>query len=100
PAAAIPTEKINGPILLLAGADDALWPSAAMAAQIVDRAKRMHFKPAITNVTLEAAGHHVLNLPNRPTADSVRLGGTASGLADAQVRSWKAVFDFLARSLH
>ena len=98
-ATAIPVEKINGPILLLAGKDDALWPSAAMAAQIVDRATRMHFTYPITNLMLDAAGHHVATLPNRPTADSIRLGGTASGLAEAQLRSWKAIFDFLGSAL-
>ena len=99
PATAIPVEKINGPILLLAGREDALWPSATMAAQIVERAKRMHFTYAVTNLTFDEAGHHVANLPNRPTADSIRLGGTASGLEDAHFRSWKAIFDFLGIAL-
>jgi hypothetical protein len=98
PATAIPVETINGPILLLAGRDDALWPSSTMAAQIADRAKKMHFPYTITNLTMDAAGHHVASLPNRPTADSVRLGGTAAGLAEAQLRSWKAIFDFLGNA--
>lgn len=92
----IPVEKINGPILLLAGKDDALWPSATMAARIVDRAKRMHFAHDVTNLTMPDVGHHVASLPNRPTADSVRLGGTTKGIADAQFRSSKAMLDFLA----
>lgn len=98
-AAAIPIEQINGPILLLAGKDDALWPSAAMAEQIEARAKRLHFRHAIVNRSVEGAGHAVARLPNRPTADSVRLGGTAEGLAAAQRASWRAIVEFLDRNL-
>jgi dienelactone hydrolase len=98
-AAAIPVETINGPILLLAGKDDALWPSAAMAQQIEARAKRLHFRYPIVNKTIEAAGHAVARLPNRPTADTTRLGGTAEGNAAAQRASWRAIVEFLERSL-
>ncbi len=51
-AAAIPVEAIHGPILLIAGRDDALWPSAAMAEQLVERAKEKHFPFTITSLTL------------------------------------------------
>ncbi|HUK34685.1 MAG TPA: acyl-CoA thioesterase/bile acid-CoA:amino acid N-acyltransferase family protein [Vicinamibacterales bacterium] len=97
--AAIPVETINGPILLIAGKEDALWPSATMAAQIVARAKEHHFRFPITNLTIDDAGHHVLQIPNRPTGDSLRLGGSAKGLFDAQSRSWRAMIDFLDHSL-
>ena len=98
-AAAIPIEKIDGPILLLAGKEDALWPSATMAEHIVARAKEQGFRHPVINQTVEGAGHHVARIPNRPTIDSVRLGGTAQGLAQAQRNSWRAIVDFLDRSL-
>jgi len=98
-AAAIPVETINGPILLLAGKDDALWPSATMAAQIEARAKRMRFRYPIINQPADAAGHAVARLPNRPTADTVRLGGTAEGNAAAQRASWRAIVEFLDHNL-
>jgi dienelactone hydrolase len=97
--AAIPVETINGPILLLAGKEDALWPSAEMAAQIEARAKRLGFRYPVINRAFDAAGHHVGRPPNRPTADSVRLGGTAEGIAAAQRESWRAMLEFLDRSL-
>jgi dienelactone hydrolase len=98
-AASIEIEKINGPVLLIAGQDDALWPSAKMAEQLVARARSAGFKPRIVNLTISNAGHHVANVPNRPTGDSVRLGGTAAGLAAAQFQSWHAILEFLAESL-
>jgi len=99
PAAEIPVEKIRGPILLLSGKDDALWPSAAMAERIVERARRNQFPYPLKNLSFQNAGHHVANPPLRPTADSVRLGGTAQGLAVAQVASWREIVEFLRVSL-
>jgi dienelactone hydrolase len=97
--AVIPVEKIRGPILLVAGKNDALWPSAVMSDRIVQRAKQMRFTPRIVQLTLDDAGHHVANVPNRPTGDSVRLGGSAAGLAAAQFQSWRAIVSFLDQSL-
>lgn len=91
----IPVEKIRGPVLLLAGTEDALWPSATMADQIETRAKEQHFGFPLTKLIAGSVGHHVASLPNRPTADSVRLGGTAKGIADAQRKNWVAIFSFL-----
>lgn len=97
--AVIPVEKIVGPILLLAGKEDALWPSATMAEQIVARAKQKGFRYPVINMTMEAAGHNVAGTPNRPTADFVRLGGTPQGLAEAHAKSAQAIIDFLDRSI-
>jgi dienelactone hydrolase len=33
----IPVERMHGPVLLIAGADDRLWPSAKMANQVMER---------------------------------------------------------------
>jgi dienelactone hydrolase len=99
PAAEIPVEKIRGPILLLAGKDDALWPSAAMAERIAERARRTNFRYPVKVFSFPDAGHHAASLPLRPTADSVRLGGTAQGLAAAQVAAWDRIGEFLQASL-
>jgi dienelactone hydrolase len=42
--AAIPVEKINGPILLLSAVDDEAWPSHYMAGEVVRRLKEKQFK--------------------------------------------------------
>jgi dienelactone hydrolase len=97
--AEIPVEKIRGPILLIAGKDDALWPSATMAERIVERARRHDFSYPVKNLSFDNAGHHAGHLPLRPTADSVRLGGTAQGLAAAQVAAWRQIVEFLQANL-
>ncbi len=97
--AEIPVEKIRGPILLIAGKDDALWPSATMAERIAERARRHDFSYPVKNLSFDNAGHHAGHLPLRPTADSVRLGGTAQGLAAAQVAAWRQIVEFLRTNL-
>jgi dienelactone hydrolase/uncharacterized protein (DUF2141 family) len=59
PETQIPVEKINGPVLLISGADDRLWPSADMAARIVKRLKDKGFEHDVTNLVYEGAGHLV-----------------------------------------
>ncbi len=42
-AAAIPVERINGPLLLISGAKDEMWPARAMSLAMMDRLKRHQF---------------------------------------------------------
>ena len=77
-AAAIPVEKIQGPVLLLSGADDQLWPSTQMSNDVIKRLDRAGFPYIHDHVAYEDTGHG-LALPNTPTADINRdillLGG-------------------------
>jgi hypothetical protein len=62
PAAAIPVERAKARIVLVAGGDDAMWPSVwfaeTVAARLADAGK------AAIMVSYPAAGHRVL-LPGR-----------------------------------
>jgi dienelactone hydrolase len=91
----IAVEKINGPILLLSGKNDLLWPSATMADAIEARLAKHNFKYKVFNRQWENVGHHVAGVPNRPTADSVPLGGTAQTIAKAQFEAWREIIAFL-----
>ena len=95
PEARIPVEKISGPILLLSGKDDALWPSAKMSNQIAEQLAEHHFRYSVVNRSFDDVGHHVANIPMRPTADSVRLGGKAPALAKTQLDAWREIVSFL-----
>ncbi len=96
-ASRIPVEKIAGPVLLISGRDDALWPSSKMATEIADRLADHHFKYAVTNRIFDDVGHHSGHVPFRPTRDSVSLGGTAKALAHAYPEVWTMIFAFLSR---
>jgi dienelactone hydrolase len=92
----IAAEKISGPILLISGKADTLWPSARMADEIAGRLKSKGFKYEVNNLQFDDVGHHASGIPLRPTGDSVRLGGTARSIGHAQVEAWRAIDSFLS----
>jgi BAAT / Acyl-CoA thioester hydrolase C terminal len=96
--AAIPVERINAPLLVLSGRDDAMWPSDQMAEQLLGRRRQHGVAAADRQVTFPGAGHF-LRPPITPTtvarsADLV-AGGTADGTARAQRQAWAAILAFL-----
>lgn len=94
-AATIPVEQIGGPILLLSGRADALWPSSHMAEQIVDRLAREGFRHSVEHVAYPDAGH----LISRLTEDTTRLGGTVEGNRAAQRDARQRMLAFLELQL-
>ena len=61
--ATIKVEKINGPILLLSGKDDKVWPSSLMADMIEQRIKESNFQHPFLNIKYENAGHLISSNP-------------------------------------
>ncbi|MBS9463968.1 palmitoyl-CoA hydrolase [Flagellimonas sp. 389] len=61
--ALIKVEKINGPILLFSGNDDAVWPSSIMADMIEERLKENNFEHSFQNIKYENAGHLISSNP-------------------------------------
>lgn len=106
-AGAIPVERINGPVLLLSGADDRLWPSAVLA-DIAERRLTAHnHRWPHEHVSYPDCGHAfglpfmpaLTEIPHAFLGRSVMLGGTRSGTARAAVAGWRKVCDFLHESL-
>lgn len=107
--ATIPVEQINGPVLLLSGKDDAVWPSAKMADSIASRLKAYNFKHEFKNIQYKDAGHLVSGNPNflattrtntmyiNNTPYEYNYGGTAKGDQKAQQDAKQQVFNFLAK---
>jgi len=103
----IPVEKINGPILLISGQDDKIWPSAQLSEIAIQRLNAHGFKHKIMHLTYPDAGHRI-GPPFRPTTTLeavhpvngllMKLGGTAAGNAHACVDSWKQLLTFLKES--
>ena len=96
-AAAIPAERIDAPILAVAGEADAMWPSAAMAQALLDRRRQQGAGDRL--LLLPDAGHF-LRPPVTPTTvdrnESLISGGTPEGTARGQRAAWDAVLGFLA----
>lgn len=108
--AAIPVERITGPVLLFSAKDDQLWPSDVFAARVVERLKAHNFKYPVEHYSYEDAGH-MITRPYVPTSDvrlvrvhpvskrSIMFGGTPEGQARANIDSWRKLLLFLAKYL-
>lgn len=53
----IPVERVRGPVLLIAGTDDLLWPSDIFVRQIEQRLAAHRFSHPVRTVVVDAAGH-------------------------------------------
>lgn len=104
PSARIAVENIGGPVFLVGGGDDQLWPSAL---SVTSMAKRMrdHGRRDVTALNYARAGHGagaiVPNLPTAPTINSrygfLFLGGTPAADAAARADSWPKLLAFLGQ---
>lgn len=110
PPTRIPLDRITGPVLAIAGADDPVWPrqvldgSAAAARRIVgDLATRARPGPHHALIYPEA-GHGVGTFPHLPlpirlqhpvTGQPVETGGTRAANEAARRDSWRHLLDFL-----
>jgi dienelactone hydrolase len=108
--AEIQVERINGPVLLLSGKDDGVWPSSESAEKIVARLKRNRFPFPYESLVYEHTGHGIsrpytptttLNGQRNPTSGRlVDRGGTPSGTAKAREESWPKMLAFVGRAFN
>jgi dienelactone hydrolase len=107
-AAEIPVELTNGPVLLLSAADDALWPSVALAEIAVRRAREHGAAHPIRHVSYPDAGHVFTRPAGFPisvsavhpvTGELIAYGGSEVGNAHASASSWQEILTFLRASL-
>ncbi len=81
--AAIPLEECEADILLVAGGDDAVWPSVAFAEEL---AARRHGSGRATRVVIEPQAGHRPILPGEPPPEpSTTLARGGNAAADARL---------------
>lgn len=106
--ATIPVEKVNGPVLLISGQDDQMWPSSKFSEMVVERlAKHKHPYP-YRHLAYAGAGH-LIKYPYVPTTvaharhpvrgEIYAFGGNPKDNAFANSDSWPQVLEFLGESL-
>jgi dienelactone hydrolase len=96
--AAIPIERTQGPIMMISGGADAMWPSSRFADLGIRRLRERGFVHRAEHLSYGDAGHHigVPNLPTtRPPGLALALGGSPAATAHASRASWGAALDFL-----
>ena len=64
---AIPVERSRGPLLLISGREDAMWPSWYGADRVVDRLRRLGLGHRAEHLALENVGHYMVS-PGQPTS--------------------------------
>ncbi len=104
----IPVENTRGPLLLISGKDDQLWPSDLYAELVVARLKKHNHPYTVEHMCYEQAGHFVCfpyGLPSLPPMlemaigpVSIDFGGAASCQTRATTDSWQKILAFLAKS--
>lgn len=104
---AIPVEKISGPVLLVSGKADALWPSYELSERIVKRLKDKGFAHAVTHLSYDDVGHGVFfGDPSTPAAisfsqqtPSPMMGGTGPAGLAAWQDNWPKTVAFFDKAL-
>jgi dienelactone hydrolase len=83
---------VKGPVMLVTGGADAVWPSQLQADQVMMALP--HDGAAHVHLNYPGAGHIVLADPSLPTADSE--GGTVAANEAAHASDWPAMLRFIA----
>jgi dienelactone hydrolase len=107
--AVIEVEHSQGPILLVAGEDDHVWDSSAMADAIVARLKKFHFAYNVDELKYPHAGHGAGRaeivpawqgeVKNPTSGREMEMGGTPKGNAESTLDAIPKVLAFLQQSL-
>jgi dienelactone hydrolase len=107
--AAIAVENASGPILMISGDDDGVWPSSDMAHAVMDRLKLNHFAYHYEHLRYSHAGHRAGHQAITPawhgathhpvSGREVHWGGTAQGNAESSMDATPKVLEFLRQSL-
>jgi dienelactone hydrolase len=99
--ALIKVEKINGPILLVAGKEDKRWYSYNMCQMMKNRLDSLKFEHQIECLFYDNAGHNICSPDLMPTIDykyqKLALGGKDSENSAAQIDSWNKMIHFLQK---
>jgi BAAT / Acyl-CoA thioester hydrolase C terminal/Acyl-CoA thioester hydrolase/BAAT N-terminal region len=106
-AAAIPVERIQGPVLLVSAGQDKGWPSRALSEIAVDRLRRAGHPYPVEHLVYEAAGHPIAPPPFGPATELasqgpgvlLASGGTPEANASARADAWLRTRQFLSQHL-
>ncbi|HZY56697.1 MAG TPA: acyl-CoA thioester hydrolase/BAAT C-terminal domain-containing protein [Rubrobacteraceae bacterium] len=98
-AASIAVERIEGPVLLISGTNDQVWPSTPLSEMVIERLEEHDHPFRHEHLRYEGAGH--LMVPglqtgmNMESLGRVKLGGSSEANEFASADSWPKVLDFL-----
>jgi len=105
-AAEIPVERINGPVLLISGTDDQVWPATVLSEFAVRRLRAHGHAFAVEHLAYEGAGHLIgppipgMNVSLTHAVHPIigldfAFGGTPQTNTAASHDSWPRILQFL-----
>ncbi len=107
-AAFIHLERIHGPVLCLAGKDDAMWDSSAHCDLAMAYLRAHHHRYKDRAYVYPGAGHFFIVATHGPKSAleavseggvTMMFGGTPDGNAAAATAAWKRIWSFLGSAL-
>ena len=104
--ATIRVENINGPVLLISGDDDQMWPSTPFSERVMKRLQEHHHPYPDQHLHYPGAGHFVCfpyGYPGLPPfvkrIQGMAVGGSVEATAASVADSWPKILAFFAQSL-
>lgn len=107
--AEIAVEHTHGPILMIGGVDDGVWPSSQMVEAAASRLRESHFAYPVVVLKYEHAGHRAgmpeivpawhSDVPHPISGTATNLGGSPEGNAASTLDAIPKVLEFLRDSL-
>lgn len=97
--AEIPLDTLNGPVLLISGGADGVWPSRYLLNRTEARLQEINYPHQFDHYTYDDAGHGI-SVPYLPTwsnQPSTQLGGTIAATAAAEADSWQRAIRYFDR---
>jgi acetyl esterase/lipase len=93
-AAVIPIERATGPVLLISGGDDRLWPARRMCRMLAVRAQQLGRGHLVRHLDFADAGHALFAVEPETEVKSplpVDFGGSEAATARAHASAWPEV---------
>lgn len=104
--AEIPVERTNGPVLIVCGEADDMWPAIELTDVVLRRTAAARFPHPVRRLVYPDAGHQIAlpYVPARtsgihPLGGNFAYGGTRAGTAAACAAAWPEMLAFLTTSL-
>lgn len=100
--ATIPVERINGPLLLVTGENDQIWPAAQLAKQVIQRLRALRHPYPFDHLNYPGVGH-TIQIPYIPCVPIPGAGLALTGEPEADgaagAEAWQRILRFFTDSL-